>query len=195
MRKVGNKLIVSTEEIIACKGNERNLGKLLALMGEWVNAKSYRLSKRFVRATQEEFKSWLGCAIWESVEKSNETITISNLTILAAQRAINAYDAQYQTAEARDNADLAISLVRKGEDGDEIVDIAILDESLCDSEFRSFLKGMESKLDSREYQILNMYLKGDTFESIGNSLRVSKQYASKVFKDRIRPILAREYSK
>lgn len=218
MHTNGKFVIATPAEIIACKGDARELGKFIALSKNWINASAFRYSRN-TSATADEWKTWLTTGIWEALERLDDRAVATPALVfdIAWRLAMNAHKSAYRASKgtpkksaehttvdewghetARDkngNEIVQISVVSaiKGEDG-EMEDILIPseDEGHAELPFSIFMESLKMKVKAKDYYIIERKLQGYTLQEIADDLQMSKQGVDQNFKKNL-PLL-REFA-
>ena len=173
------RIYCTTQEILECKGNEKNLKSFLKVVEQsgWLNKWSYTLSRTLYKASQDEFRGWLQQGLWESIEKAWDNIIISNLLILGRNRSMGYCKERYYNSEFR--GDELCDAMEKDCDGNlEEIQIPYTDPQYLDIEIREFLAKAERTLEPREMYIVRAFAQDGeetNLRELGEQLGISHE--------------------
>lgn len=196
MRKVGNKVSATLEELFAMKTDERLFSEFVRLAKGWINAESYKMQKRLWKSELSECRSWLTAGLWDAVKRLDDRAQGVGIVFdLAIKHAGKVYVALYCTSAQR-GEDKTVSH-QKGKDGElEQIDIPVEAEDHGRSEAHDkILAIIQEELAEGDFQIVKSRMEGKTWEEIGEALGCSRQNVNKRWNDRIQSKAARIYAR
>lgn len=169
----------TTQEILECKTNHRQLAKFIRIVEQsgWLKKWAFTMSRVYFKASQEEFEAWLMQGLWESIEKAREDIKISNLLILARNRSTGYYKHRYCNLEMKGD-DLCDAMEKDCDGNLEQIQIPYTDPQYLDIEIREFLAKAERTLEPREMYIVRAFAQDGeetNLRELGEQLGISHE--------------------
>lgn len=175
---IANRRIFATkEEILNCKGNEKEFKRFLALLNAsgWLKIATYKKVRAYQKADYSEWMAFIIQGVYITIEKADDRITIPSVLRLSIWWAQSEYKKLYinKAQKTEDESDA----MEKDCDG-ELTEILIpdIDPRFEDVEIRDFLALMEKKLSSKEMSIFREIMVNETpLRELGKSIGMSHE--------------------
>lgn len=175
MHTANRKIFATKEEILNCKGNEKEFKRFLALLNTsgWLKIATYKKVRAYNKADYSEWMSFIIQGVHNAIEKADDRITIPSVLRLSIWWAQTEYKKLYinKAQKLEDESDA----MEKDCDGN-LMDITIpdVDSRFEDVEIREFLAMMEKKLPSREMNIFIEIMYNETpLRELGKSIDIT----------------------
>lgn len=177
MHTANRKIFATKEEILNCKGNEKEFKRFLALLNTsgWLKIATYKKVRAYKKADYSEWMSFIIQGVHNAIEKADDRITIPSVLRLSIWWAQTEYKKLYinKAQKTEDESDA----MEKDCDG-QLTDILIpdIDPRFEDIEIRDFLCQMEKNLSTREMHIFREIMENETtLRELGSSLNLSHE--------------------
>lgn len=177
MHTANRKIFATKEEILNCKGNEKEFKRFLALLNTsgWLKIATYKKVRAYKKADYSEWMSFIIQGVHNAIEKADDRITIPSVLRLSIWWAQTEYKKLYanNAQKTEDESDA----MEKDCEG-QLTDILIpdIDPRFEDIEIRDFLCQMEKNLSTREMHIFREIMENETtLRELGSSLNLSHE--------------------